>query len=381
MSTGLSLRVSQNLALTPQLQQAIRLLQLSTVDLEREVQTMLDENPFLERADDAAPREKFGLARADAPVSEGDRSSEAAASSDSGNDGEGSDSEIAVFDDWDGDGSSDLAPDDGEWGGEAPARQPGDDTLDPAERASLQESLTEHLHRQALALRLAPEDMAALRFLIESVDDDGYLPDSLAQLAATLMDDDDGVEEMQELVHRFTLALKLLQSLEPTGVGARNLPECLALQLKERLGASDPSDPGRAAIENALKLCTRHGALELLARRDTRRLAAQLGISEDELRAAQAVIARLEPKPGRRFANAEREIIVPDVIVTASGSGPTQKFHVRLNHDLIPRLRVHDAYASALRGSKNADLGQRLQEARLVVRQPVEWQHVERISE
>ena len=116
--------------------------------------------------------------------------------------------------------------------------------------------------------------MAALRFLIESVDDDGYLPDSLAQLAATLMDDDDGVEEMQELVHRFTLALKLLQSLEPTGVGARNLPECLALQLKERLGASDPSDPGRAAIENALKLCTRHGALELLARRDTRRLAA-----------------------------------------------------------------------------------------------------------
>ena len=210
--------------------------------------------------------------------------------------------------------------------------------------------------------------MAALRFLIESVDDDGYLPDSLAQLAATLMDDDDGVEEMQELVHRFTLALKLLQSLEPTGVGARNLPECLALQLKERLGASDPSDPGRAAIENALKLCTRHGALELLARRDTRRLAAQLGISEDELRAAQAIIARLEPKPGRRFANAEREIIVPDVIVTASGSGPTQKFHVRLNHDLIPRLRVHDAYASALRGSKNADLGQRLQEARWFVR-------------
>ena len=368
MSTGLSLRVSQNLALTPQLQQAIRLLQLSTVDLEREVQTMLDENPFLERADDAAPREEFGLARADAPVSEGDRASEAAASSDNGTGSEGSNSETAAPDDWDGDGSSDLAPDDGEWGGEAPARQPGDDTLDPAERASLQESLTEHLHRQALALRLAPEDMAALRFLIESVDDDGYLPDSLAQLAATLMDDDDGVEEMQELVHRFTLALKLLQSLEPTGVGARNLSECLALQLKERLGALAPGAPGRAATENALQLCTRHGALELLAHHDTRRLAAQLDISEDELRAAQAVIARLEPKPGRRFANVEREIIVPDVIVTASGSGPAQKFHVQLNRDLIPRLRVHDAYASALRGSKNADLGQRLQEARWFVR-------------
>ena len=109
-----------NLALTPQLQQAIRLLQLSTVDLEREVQTMLDENPFLERADDAAPREEFGLARADAPMSKGDHNSKAAASSDGGNDSEGSDSKTAAPDDWDGDGSSDLAPDDSEWGGEAP---------------------------------------------------------------------------------------------------------------------------------------------------------------------------------------------------------------------------------------------------------------------
>ncbi len=367
MSTGLSLRASQNLALTPQLQQAIRLLQLSTIELDREVQTMLDENPFLERADDTAPREEFGLNRADAPVSEGDRSSEAA---ESGSDSE-SNSETAAPDDWDGDGSSDLAPDDGEWGGEAPARQQGESELDPGERGSLRETLTEHLHRQALALRLSPEDMAALRFLIESINDDGYLEDSIAQLAATLMDDDDGVDEMQELAHRFTLALKLLQSLEPAGVGARNLPECLALQLKSRLAELDegPADlPERRATENALKLCARHGALELLARRDTRQLAQLLAISEDELRAAQAAIARLEPKPGRRFADVTREIIVPDVIVTASGSGPMQKFHVRLNHDVMPRLRVHDAYASALRGSKNVELGQHLQEARWFVR-------------
>ena len=113
------------------------------------------------------------------------------------------------YPDWDGDGYAEIAPDDGEWGGEAPARQAGEEPLDSGERGSLHETLTEHLHRQALALRLSPEDMAVLRFLIESLNDDGYLEDSLAQLAATLMDDDDDLEQMQELVHRFTLAHKL----------------------------------------------------------------------------------------------------------------------------------------------------------------------------
>ena len=361
MSQDLSLRTAQSLALTPQLQQAIRLLQLSTLDLEREVDTMLDENPFLERADDSAPREEFGLAHANAPVSEDERASE---SGESGEGGEtGSDSAEAEPD-WDGDGYAEIAPDDGEWGGEAPARQSGEEPLDPGERGSLHETLTEHLHRQALALRLSPEDMAVLRFLIESLNDDGYLEDSLAQLAATLMDDDDDLEQMQELVHRFTLTHKLLQTLEPAGVGARNLPECLCLQLKALL-AERPDD---ADLACAQALCSQSGALELLARHDYKRLAAQLGRSEEQVRAARRLIARLEPKPGRRFVDVEREIIIPDVIVTASGSGSTQKFSVRLNPDLMPRLRVHEDYASAVRGSKNPELSQRLQEARWFLR-------------
>ena len=239
MKPGLSLRVSQHLALTPQLQQSIRLLQLSTLELASEVEQMLDDNPFLERADDSAPREEFGLAHADTRVSEGDRAQEnttenIAAGADSASAEADFDAESALPDSWDGDGSVEVRPDDGEWGGDAPARVNnlgGDDELDPGERGAGQESLTEHLHRQALSLRLSPEDTAALRFLIESLNDDGYLEDSLAQLAATLTDEGDDLEQLEELVHRFSMALKLLQSLEPPGVGARNLAECLALQL------------------------------------------------------------------------------------------------------------------------------------------------------
>ena len=123
------------------------------------------------------------------------------------------------------------------------------------------------------------------------------------------MDDDDDLEQMQELVHRFTLAHKLLQTLEPAGVGARNLPECLGLQLKALLAER----PGDADLACAQALCSQSGALELLARHDYKRLAAQLGRSEEQVRAAQRQIARLEPKPGRRFADVEREIIIPEI--------------------------------------------------------------------
>lgn len=380
MKQGLSLRVSQHLALTPQLQQSIRLLQLSTQELTSEVEQMLDENPFLERDDDSAPREDFGLARADTRVSEGDRVHESATSSEAadadGTSAEGGfDSETSTPDSWEGDGSVELRPDDGEWGGDAPARLnniDSDDELDPGERAGGQESLSAHLLRQARSLRLSREDMAALHFLIESLNDDGYLEDSLAALAATLTEDGDDQEQLEELVHRFSMALKLLQSLEPAGVGARNLSECLALQLKARQADRSLGAPAQACIATALKLCAQHGALELLAKRDAKRLAQLCGEPEEAVRLAMALIARLDPKPGRQFADVERNVIVPDVIVSASGSGAQQRFRVQLNPDVMPRLRVHDIYANALRGGKGGEnhqaLAQRLQEARWFIK-------------
>ena len=387
MKQGLSLRVSQHLALTPQLQQSIRLLQLSTLELSQEVEQMLDDNPFLELSQDEAPREEFGLAQADTPVRQEDREAEVATNSiadyavDTGASSQ-NDAEPEAFSgdeaqSWEGDGSVEMSPDDSEWGGDAQARgnTAGDEEMDATELARSQESLQSFLHRQALALRLSEEDQAALRFLIESLNDDGYLEDSLQSLAAGLAGDDEA--QVEELVHHFTVALRLLQSLEPTGVGARDLGECLVLQLRALQAAQkeNAADASRSEVL-ALALCMCAQPLDLLARRDVKRLMQQCGGSDALTREALTLIARLEPKPGRRFADVERNIVVPDVLVTKVGGGAQARFRVQLNPGVMPRLRVHDIYANALRGHKGggrdasnyAALQQRLQEARWFIK-------------
>ncbi len=372
MKQGLSLRVSQHLALTPQLQQSIRLLQLSTLELSQEIQQMLDDNPFLDTTQDEAAREEFGIAQADTPAvrddDEFDRADAPVSTAPSSDSAPASEAPDAPDDDgpnWDGDGSTEVVPDDGEWGGDAPARKNtgDDDNVEAAELARSHETLQDVLHRQMLSLRLGEEDRAALRYLIESLNDDGYLEDSLDSLAHGLSPHD--LEQREELLHRFTVALGLLQSLEPTGVGARDLAECLALQLRAKLAQA----PGDEAVQAALRMCRQ--PLELLARRDIKRLAQLCGDSEAAMKAALAVIARLEPKPGRRFVDTERHIIVPDVIVKRVGGGGNARFRVQLNPDVVPRLRVHDVYAGALkahRGEGHQALQQRLQEARWFIK-------------
>jgi RNA polymerase sigma-54 factor len=374
MKQGLSLRISQHLALTPQLQQSIRLLQLSTLELSQEVEQMLDDNPFLEVNQDEAAREEFGLAQADAPAPEDDRETEfaeftplalddsrvAAVESEAS---AGPESEVPS---WEGDGSTEVIPDDGEWGGDAAPRKNnlgGDDEVEATDLARGNETLQAHLHRQALSLRLGEEDRCALRFLIESLNDDGYLDESLESLAAGLSPQDLGQQE--ELVHRFTMALSLLHHLEPVGVGARSLGECLSLQLKAMLADGDT----HPACATALRICGQ--PMELLARRDIKRLTQLCGDADAQVRAAIGLITRLEPKPGRRFVDVERNIVVPDVLVTKAGRGPQMRFRVQLNPDVMPRLRVHDIYAGALKSHKGEGhqaLQQRLQEARWFIK-------------
>ena len=371
MKQGLSLRVSQHLALTPQLQQSIRLLQLSTLELSQEVEQMLDENPFLELADDAAPREDFGLAQSDTPVSEDSRAfevatdsiavsahAESAAGTKEGESTAELSTEPSLDESWEGDGSVETSPDDSEWGGDAQPRKNNLDDSD-AQASDLtvaHESLQDHLHRQALGLRLSELDRAALHFLIESLNDDGYLEDTLASLAAGLATSHP--EQAEELEQQFAIALKLLQHMEPAGVGARELAECLRLQLLDRKDGGD--------TRAALAICRQ--PMELLARRDVKRLSHLCSLPGEVIKDAIAVIARLDPKPGRRFANVERNLVVPDVIVIKSGRG----FKVTLNADVMPRLRVHDIYANALRQHKGAGGGpalqQRLQEARWFIK-------------
>ncbi|PIF27702.1 RNA polymerase RpoN-/SigL-like sigma 54 subunit [Acidovorax sp. 56] len=397
MKPGLSLRVSQHLALTPQLQQSIRLLQLSTLELGQEVEQMLDENPFLERNADEAVREEFGLEHADTPVQADEYSADDAiysgatsasstsaeatsdAQSDASGDADYTSSTASDEPDWGGDGTVEMAPNESEWGGDAPPRTRNDmegDEADATELARSQESLTAFLHRQALALRLSEVDRAALRFLIESLNDDGYLEEPLQELAVSLAGPDD-LEQIDELVHRFTVAQRLLQTLEPVGVGARNLAECLTLQLSA-LAADPDSEAPAAVVQTALLICQQ--PLEMLARRDVRRLTQACteggAAGEERTRAAMALIARLEPRPGRRFADVERNIIIPDVIVRkagrANGNSGQQNFIVALNPDVMPRLRVHDIYAGALRGHKGGEghqgMQQRLQEARWFIK-------------
>ena len=399
MKQGLSLRTSQHLSLTPQLQQSIRLLQLSTLELSQEVEQALDENPFLERETEEAVREEFGLAQSDTPLESIDNTTDSIATqaintsanadisheiSTNSNTDDVAES-ITSPSDWDGDGSVDIAPDDSEWGGDATAstsqnssQNNSESTLDATELARQQESLTMHLHRQALALRLSELDNAALRYLIESLNDDGYLEDSLQSLAQSLGDAND-IEQQDELVHRFTMALHLLQSLEPTGVGARDLSECLSLQVKAKLNdlnlESAKSTPAKQTCQTALSILKQ--PIDLLARRDLKKLVQLCRESESNIKDAIALIARLEPKPGRIFADVQRNIIVPDVFVVALGRskpGAEPQFRAQLNSDIMPKLRVHDIYANALKNFKGEGasgamaLQQRLQEARWFIK-------------
>jgi RNA polymerase sigma-54 factor len=377
---GLSLRTSQHLSLTPQLQQSIRLLQLSTLELSQEVEQALDDNPFLERETDEAVREEFAT---DSIAVEtintsaiDDISHEISATSNADDIAES----ITSPNDWDGDGSTDISPDDSEWGGDAQssAQNNSESTLDATELARQQESLTMHLHRQALALRLSEVDSAALRYLIESLNDDGYLEDSLPSLAQGLGDPGD-IAQQDELVHRFTMALYLLQSLEPTGVGARDLSECLSLQVKAKLYdlnlESNKPSPPKQACQTALSILRQ--PIDLLARRDLKKLVQLCRESEANIKDAIALIASLEPKPGRIFADVQRNIVVPDVFVVALGRskpGAEPQFRAQLNSDIMPKLKVHDIYANALKNFKGEGasgamaLQQRLQEARWFIK-------------
>ena len=374
MKQGLSLRVSQHLALTPQLQQSIRLLQLSTLELSQEVEQMLDENPFLDVNEDAAPREEFGLEQLDTPVSQDAQEFEAApdfiaagaheitaaVSSDSQNTVEKAaedNTEPKLEESWEGDGTVESAPDDGEWGNDAAPRKNNIDNsdADASDLAGEHITLQAHLHQQSLSLRLSSIDRAALHFLIESLNDDGYLEDSLAALAQGLAQGD--LQQVEELEQHFSMALKLLHHMEPAGVGARNLAECLGLQL---LDCKDCEE-----TRAAMAMCQQ--PIELLAKRDVKRLSQLCGFSESVIKSAIGVIGRLDPKPGRRFVNVERNVVVPDVIVVKVGRG----FKVTLNSDVMPRLKVHDIYANAMKQHKGASgqaMQQRLQEARWFIK-------------
>jgi len=394
MKPSLQVRLSQHLALTPQLQQSIRLLQLSTLELHQEVEQMLEQNPFLEAEEEVAPAFEPLAERLSSAERAGERESERAAEPG----GEGGDDVPAI------DGAADFGGterEDWENGTEredfdgiretpGKTRTQNDGDIEESDRDSPATTLQDHLRSQLSSMRLSDADAAAVLVLIDSLDDDGYLADSLEDIAERLREggmsiaadpaeDGDDDEPADPVLTQLRCGLRFLQSMEPTGVGARDLAECLTLQLRGLQRGE--------AQAIAIIVCKSH--LPLLARRDLKKLMAVTGADENLLREAQALIVSLEPKPGRPFSRAEANIVVPDVIVQKAGRG----WKVTLNPDVMPKLRINDLYANAIRTQRGggrgsalngaaAGLNTRLQEARWFVKNILQrFDTIQRVSQ
>ena len=326
MKASLQLRMSQQLTLTPQLQQSIRLLQLSTQDMQQEVARMLDENPMLELTDEVVFNS--GEPRAESEPAE-PRETDAEAI-DHGGEGDAM-----------------------EWN--AAPHGSDDENEDYPEQAALQASMREHLHVQLSVSKFDPRDKLISGMLIDALDEKGYMAQDLAELAELLQRGQEGEQEIT--LDDLETALVQLQYLDRPGIGARNLSECLALQLKAL-----PEDmPER---ELAMRLVMQH--LDLVAAHDFARIKKSLRCSDEQLRAAQNLILSLNPKPGEAFDRTVADFVVPDVIVEKH----REKWRVRLNSNAMPKLRVNQLYASMLhqRDEKSGSMAAQLQEASWLVK-------------
>ena len=337
LTQRLEIRQSHALVMTPQLMQAIKLLQLSNLDLSTYVETELERNPLLERtgdgegqpaADQETGNERDGAAAADTSVADW-----------SPNDSERSptaaedplDTPDQGFDEADAAApraAAEMPPGYSEWAGTgAGRREDGDYNLEAF--VSIEATLADHLAEQ---LTLAVGDPARRmigQYLIDMVDEAGYLPGDLAPVA----------EKLGAPAADVDAVLAILQGFDPPGVCARNLPECLAIQLKER----DRFDPAMQALV---------GHLELLAKRDLPALRRICGVSEEDLTDMIAEIRQLNPKPGLAFGTTLVQPLVPDVFVRPRPDGG---FVVELNSDTLPKVLVNQSYYADVAKTAKSD--------------------------
>lgn len=339
MKATLQLRISQQLTLTPQLQQAIRLLQLSTQDIHQEVARLLEENPMLEVAEEYPG----GTFSAEALSVE---SRNTAAAEEEPNQAS-SDDQIEDF------GPDKFGNEPADWntgGGVMRSTDDEDETF--PEQAAEQASLRAHLHNQLGTNSLDEKDRKVVGLLIDALDENGYLAQDLEELAALLP------AELEISLDDLETALVQLQHLDQPGIGARNLGECLALQLKAL-----PEDTPQRDL--AIRLASCH--LDLVAAHDFAKIKKLLRCCDDELRVAQNLITSLNPKPGARFTHNVADYVVPDVIVEKHRN----KWRARLNVEAMPKLRVNQVYANILqqRTDKNSSqLATQLQEAKWLIK-------------
>ena len=381
MRQTLGIRQSQHLALTPQLQQSIRLLQMSTLELNQEIEQILAQNPLLERLDDPLDSHQRlnadGSLRQEAGPGDGQdhlRGEQGAGAN--GDDGPAFDASPGTVPPTDFASQAEAGSLDGaqvavggesaaesheraddandgldglSWGAEGGGRGSGEDGDDDrgAEQVGLTgTTLREYLMQQLAGVRCTARDRALTILLIEELDDRGFIRSTLEELHESLPAEA-GIE-----IEELQTALALLQSFEPAGIGARSVSECLLLQLPQA-AASAEAAPEIATI--ARHILADH--IDLLAGRDFGRLRKLLKCDEDSLRDAQRLILSLDPRPASRYGDADATYVAPDIVVRRTRRG----WQATLNRDVMPSLRVNDAYARILkahRGTAPATAGQ-----------------------
>ncbi|WP_374667289.1 RNA polymerase factor sigma-54 [Acinetobacter sp.] len=326
MKLSVGLKVANSLSLTPQLQQAIRLLQLSSLELEQEIQIQLDSNPLLEKVEEQSTVESLSS------LSEAEQDSK------------------DLTNELNADHLPDDLPVDTDWD-DVYTHQPT--SLGSAEFEEREDnrqghlSLKDHMLEQVNLLHFSMVDKLIAHCIIDSLDEKGFLDCTLAEITQSVqhllesMDYDEQVEDDEVLV-----VLKYIQRLEPIGIGSRNLAECLSVQLE--------SLPSNVPNRKEALLLMRH--YELLISNELPKLIKQTGLNADQLKAAVELLKTLKAHPGVEFENRESDYQIPDVVVSKKNN----HWHVQLNQDVMPKLRVNSFYANMIKRADQSDDNQYL---------------------
>ena len=340
MKPVLQLRVGQSLSMTPQLQQAIKLLQLSSLELQAEIQEIFETNPMLEKDEESTtPEEQETIVEADDPESTAIEDREVHAEQEQIAD------ELPVDSNWE-----DVYQESTVYS-ETP-QEPARDVYE--NESSESNSLTEHLREQFNLIHLSDTDRVIGITLIDEIDNDGYLTESIEDIYQSL------IESFPELELDEVVAVQhLVQHLDPIGTCAQNLSECLSAQL-QTLPAETPH------LEAACKVASHF--IDALGKRDTRLIQRRLDLSEEDLNEVILLIQSLNPKPGAQISSTKPEYVIPDVSVVKRND----RWQVELNHEVAPKLRINSTYADMVKRADNSDdnnyMRTQLQEARWFIK-------------
>jgi RNA polymerase sigma-54 factor len=352
LKPSLQLRLGQQLTMTPQLQQAIRLLQLPVLELQQQIREALESNVMLEAEDESGSLETGESAlepqfeptyESPAPTPEASSTGEHTEhSEDRGEAAEVVEQPLDIVEDQDWSDSQVTGQADTPWSGDDDHSQDFSDARG--------ETLSEHLTWQLEMSRLSEREMRIGAAIIDAINDDGYVIEPLDEIARNLQ------PELVVTTAEVERVLRQVQAMDPAGVGARSVSECIELQLRQL----DPDTPGR---ETALAIAASY--LDQVAEQQYALLRRQLRVSEEELENALVLVRACQPRPGSSVHSVPAEYIVPDVFVRRTERG----WVVDINPASLPRIRVNQSYAGLIgRSADHAMLRTQLQEARWLIR-------------